>query len=70
MLSTTHLKTTLATLLITAAAISIPASAEAKKHSGYSYGPKGSCYVSLKGKKVAGYKEYFNGKATGRCVLQ
>jgi len=62
------LSVTLIAALILAVSAALPASSQAGY--GYSYGPKGSCYVKVKGKRYAGYKEYYNHRPTGRCVLQ
>lgn len=57
------------TLLLTAAiatAATAFATPAAQASSGYSWGPKGSCKIG----STPGYKEYYNGRADGRCVLQ
>lgn len=63
-------RTSLLTCLVAGSLLVPTGSALAAPGKGYTYGPKGSCKITVKGKKVSGHKEYRNGRPTGRCVVQ
>jgi hypothetical protein len=70
------------TLLSGGAFAAAPAMAATSAHTGqygkcywsnhicYTWGKKGSCYVTINHHRYAGYKEYRNHRYDGRCVLQ